>query len=166
MTTPQTYFRDHPDARDGVLKAYYAYHAPHFRCEPTLPLHNFTNAARWSRCAWCGRSREEVRHDDQPAHCTRRPDLPTVTDVLRGEEVRALAMTERAARDVPAVLRKLGMTGEALAVLHHTYGHDPETVATIATVPQQLLADYHAAMDAERERSKAAHVRERVTAES
>lgn len=157
------YFEEHPDAKDGVMKAWYAYHAPHFRLMPELPLHNFTSGARESRCVWCGRSRELVRHDDSPAPCGQRPVMPEIKDVLRDEEELAFALADRAKSDVPKILAKLGMSGETLAILHHTYGHDPETVATVVDVPPTMMAGYHAAMEAERLRSRAAHVKDVVS---
>lgn len=55
------------------------------------------------------------------------------------------------------------MSGETLAVLHHTHGYDPETVDGVVSVPPQIMADYHTAMETERDRSRAAIVREVVT---
>lgn len=34
MTTVTEYFRDHPEHVDGVMKAAFAYHIPHFREHP------------------------------------------------------------------------------------------------------------------------------------
>lgn len=159
------YFEEHPDAKDGVLKAWYAYHAPHFRVIPEMPLHNFTNGSRKSKCVWCGRSRELVRHDEQPAQCGKRPVIREIKDVLHEEAVQAFALAERAKTEVPKLVGKMGMTGETLAMLHHTYGHDPETVATVIDVPPQMLADYHAAMETEKHRSRAAQKKTLITAQ-
>jgi ribosomal protein S14 len=145
------YFAEHPEAKADVIKAYYAYHAPHFRLEPKG--HNFPSGSRESQCVWCGRSREMVRHDQLPPVCLERPELREVADVIRAEEEKAFALLARARTDVPKLVARLGMSGETLAVLHHTHGHDPETVAALVPVPPQMLADYHAAMEAERERS-------------
>lgn len=155
------YFEEHPEAKDGVMKAYYAYRAPHFRLEPKG--HNFSNGARESKCSWCGRSRELVRHDDLPAECQKRPEMPDVADVIRGEEEAAHVLIGKAERDANKLVAKMGMSGETLAVLHHTYGHDPETVATVIDVPPQTLADYHAAMEEEKARSRAAQKKTVVT---
>lgn len=150
------YFASHPKAKDDVLKAWYAYHAPHFRVITEAPLHNFTNSLRWSKCVWCGRSREMVRWDDLPAQCQCRPVIRETSDVLREEAIKAFALTEKAQTQVPKLVEKMGMSGETLAVLHHTYGHDPETVASVVDVPPQLIAEYNAAMERESERSRTA----------
>lgn len=148
------YFQDKPSAKDGVIKAYYAYHAPH--CRLTRDGHNFTSGSRESKCSWCGRSRELVRHDNLPAECQHRPNMPDVADVIRSEEVNAFALIDKAERDANKLVDRIGMSGQTLAILHHTYGHDPETVAAVIDVPEQILTDYHAAMEVERERSRVA----------
>ena len=155
------YFRENPEARDGVMKAYHAYNVPHFRCDPKA--HNFPTALRESACVWCGRTREQVRWDELPPECAKRPPVPEIEDVILGEERKAFALLARAEKDVPKLVVKLGMNGETLAVLHHTHGYDPETVASIVDVPPQMLADYHAAMETERARSRAAQVKEVIT---
>lgn len=151
------YFDQHPEARDGVMKAYYAFHAGHFRLE--AHGHNFLSASRQSKCAWCGRSREQVRYDDLPAQCQNRPDLPEVVDAIQSEEERTFALLTHAEKDVPRLVAKMGMSGDTLAILHHTYGYDPETVASVINVPQAMLADYHAAMETEKVRSRGAQKR-------
>ena len=89
----EKYFEEHPDAKDGVMKAWYAYHAPHFRVKMELPLHNFTNSQRESKCVWCGRSREMVRHDELDARCQNRPkEIKSIQEVLRDEGEHALAL--------------------------------------------------------------------------
>lgn len=87
----------------------------------------------------------------------------TVSLHATGEERKAFALLARAENDVPKLVAKLGMNGETLAVLHHTHGYDPETVASIVDVPPQMLADYHAAMATERARSRTAQVKEVIT---
>src|SRR5436190_6944174 len=90
------YFREHPEAKDGVMKAYYAYHVAHFRCDPKG--HNFTSGSHQSKCQWCQRSREMVRHDDLPAECQKRPanaDVP-IADVVLNEEQKTFALLAKA----------------------------------------------------------------------
>jgi len=159
------YVKDHPDVMDGVMKAYYAYHAPHFRL--VFSGHNFLGCFRTSKCAWCGRSREMVRHDNLPAQCLHRPisaDRPIV-DVVLEEEQKSYVLLERAGKDVPKLIAKMGMSGETLAVLHHTHGYDPDMVALAldmlhseSTVNiHSLMPEYELAMNRERARSKAVH---------
>lgn len=156
------FFNDHPELRDGVMKAYFAFHVPHFRCDPKA--HNFGSSLRESACRWCQRTREQVRHDDLPAGCASRPPIPEIEDVILGEEHTAFALLARAQKEVPKLVKRLGMNGETLAVLHHTHGYDPETVASIVSVPPQMLADYHRLMELERSRSRAAQVKEIIYA--
>lgn len=155
------YFTTHPDAHNEVMKAYHAYNVPHFRLDSKG--HNFPTALRESACQWCGRTREQVRWDEMLPECAKRPQLPEIENVILGEELKAFSLIARAEKDVPNLVAKLGMNGETLAVLHHTHGYDPETVASIVTVPPQILADYHAAMETERARSRAAQVKEVIT---
>src|ERR1035438_5779503 len=74
------YFAAHPEARDEVMKAYYAYNVPHFRLDSKA--HNFLTAMRESACHWCGRTREQVRWDGQPPECAKRPPVPEIEDVI------------------------------------------------------------------------------------
>ena len=157
----EKYFEQHPDAKDEVVKAYFAYHTTHIRDNPGV--HNFNGPWRDCECQWCGRSRELVRWDDLPAQCQQRPDLPDIADVIRAEEEKAWALLKKAESDVPRVVKKMGMNGETLAVLHHTCGYDPETVDGVVKVPQQVMADYYTAMETERDRSRAAIVRAVIT---
>jgi len=143
------------------MKAFHAYHVPHFRCDPKA--HNFTSSLRESACRWCGRTREQVRWDDLPAECAKRQPSPEIEDVIIGEERKAFDLFARAEKEVPKLVAKLGMSGESLAALHHTHGYDPETVTGIVDVPPQMLADYHAAMQSERVRSRAAQSKEAIT---
>lgn len=123
------YFRDHPLERDSVMKAYYAYHAPHFRI--TTRGHNFTNQFRHSKCQWCNRSREQVRWDGLPAHCQKRPELPEIEGAIRYEETRYMELLERAERIVPRIISKRGMSQDTIKYLYDTHGIDQETVERI-----------------------------------
>ncbi len=89
--------------------------------------------------------------------------MPEVADVIRGEEENFYALLARAEKDVPKLVAKLGLNGETLAVLYHTYGHDPETVAAFVDVPPKMLADYHVAMETEKARSRASQKQTVVT---
>jgi len=146
------YFQENPKARDGVWKAYFAYHAKHFRLEPKG--HNFLGTLRESKCAWCGRSRELVRWDDLAAHCLQRPEEMDMETVIKTEEEKAFDLQRKAMRIVPAVIKKMGLDGKTLAFLHHTHGFDPETVASVVTVSEKVLSEYYVAMEVERERSR------------
>ena len=158
--TCRSYFDAHPEAKDGVMKAYYAYHAGHFQCDPKG--HNFASGSRESKCQWCQRSREMVRHDDLPPECQKRPASADVANVILGEEQKAFALLAKAERIVPQIVKKAGMSGETLAVLHHTHGYDPETVSGVVDVPPAMIAEYHKAMMREQSRSRAAIKREIV----
>lgn len=155
------YFKANPEAKDDVMAAYYAYHAGHFRTEPFG--HNFTSGLRESKCVWCNRSREMVRHDELPPICLNRPDLKDVAEVIRDEEVIAFGLFAKAEADVKRAVAKRGMSGDTLAILYHTHGHDPETVAAITEVSPQAMADFYANMEVERARSRASMKRTVVT---
>ena len=151
------YFKDHPDAKDEVMKAFFAYHT-HLRGHPEA--HNFLTSLRESECQWCGRSREMVRWDDLPPQCAKRPFVPEIKDCIRSEEEKAFALLEKAAKDAPKLVAGMGMSGETLAVLHHTHGYDPETLAGVVRIPDELMKDYHMEMEKQRALSRACHVKE------
>ena len=48
----------------------------------------------------------------------------------------------------------MGVTGESLSILHHTYGHDPEVVSAIIEVSPEIMKDYYKKMEEERVRSR------------
>ena len=86
-----------------------------------------------------------------------------VAGAIFAEESRFFELLSKAKSEVPKIVAKLGMSGDTLAVLHHTHGYDPETVASVVNVPPHMLADYHAAMEAEKSRSRAAQNKTVVT---
>jgi hypothetical protein len=151
------WFEDNPSMKNDVVKAYYAFHVEHIRADPQA--HNFSGPWRDCACSWCGRSREDVRYDDLPGGCQNRPELPEIEGVMAGEERKAFSLYDKAAREVPKLVDRLGMSGEALAILHHTHGYDPETVDSVVSVPREIMAEYHAKMELEREKSRKAIVK-------
>jgi len=154
MSITRQYFQDNPQAKDGVMRAYFAYHTHHISDHPSA--HNFTGPSRNDCCQWCGRSRESVRHDYLPPECLQRPEQPDIDAVILSEEQKAFALLKRAESDVPRLIAKHGMSGETLALLHHTHGYDPETVDAISAIPPAMLASYYERMEVERERSRTA----------
>jgi hypothetical protein len=222
------YFDEHPESKDAVMKAAYAYHddlwpddhAPRHRfggpertatcsqCgrsreqvrwdelqpECALPeltkaeavkMHRYTGAMPWAHCIHCGKSREENADLESPhpirgtwdvarllnnphygmKPCSDAKQLPEIKDVLKREEEKASALFKRAETDVPKLVAKMGMSGETLAVLHHTHGFSPEIVEGIIAVPPQVMVDYHAAMEKESSRSRAAQKKTVITAQ-
>lgn len=163
--TPQQivsdFFENHPDQKDGVLRAFYAYQTHHPRHHEGA--HDFSGPWRDCTCRWCGRSREQVRWDDLPPECQHRPELSDIELTIQGEEKKAFALLEKAEKEVSRLVERMGMSGNTLAILHHTHGYDPETVASIVSVPRRIMEDYHADMEKERERSRSAIVRKPVT---
>lgn len=155
------YFNDHSDARDEVMKAYFAYQAGHFRAEPAG--HNFPSSLRISKCLWCSRSREMVRWDELPPQCQKRPKMADAAEVISSEEEKFFSLLNRASLEVPKIIKKRGMSGETLAFLHQTHGYDPEIVSGVVNVPQFLMREYHEKMDEERARSRASLTKEIIT---
>lgn len=151
------YFNAHPEDKDAVTKAFHAYHVTHFRAHPQA--HHFLDHKRTASCQWCGRTRELVRWDDEPATCSKRPELPDIADILTAEWMKAEEVYQRSKKQVPRIVEKMGMSGATLATLHHTHGFDPETVSSIVDVPQAVMEAYNAAMDQERDKSRHAIVR-------
>ena len=160
MTTPSQYFADHPEARNDVTKAWYAYLAPHFLL--TADGHNFTSTLRESRCVWCGRSREMVRWDDLPPACHLRPPIPGIADCIKCEESVAFRLIDKAADFVGSYIAANGLSGATLAKLHHTHGYDPETVAAFFPINHEQMSDYQSEMEMERAKSRGARKPEQV----
>lgn len=158
------YFDNNKNAKDEVIKAFFAYHTYHPRHHEGA--HHFDGPYRDCHCLWCGRSREMVRWDDLPAQCQNRPNLPDISATIKNEEEKAFLLLKRAVNDVPKIIAKLGMSGKTLAILHHTHGYDPEIVDSVVSVPPQMMSDYYSEMEVERNRSRNATVREIITVRS
>lgn len=154
---------EHSESCDSLVKAFFAFHTVSFRDHPNA--HNFSNTSRQSKCFWCNRTREEVRYDSLQGECAKRPPSADVNiaDVIFGEEQRFWSLIKSAESKVPKLIEKMGLSGETLAILHHTYGYDPECVGSVIEVPESLIKDYNHAMDRERALSKSAHVKEIIT---
>ena len=168
------YFEEHEASRDEVVKACYAYH---IEFNENQFAHNFPSKERDSRCSDCNRSREQVRWSDGHAFCQGRGSvtllgdawwrsdqtIDKITETLEREETNTFRLIEKAETNIPRLLAKIGMSGESLAILHHTHGYDPETVGSVISIPNEVMADYHVAMDAEKRRSRDAVVKNIVT---
>ncbi len=160
--TVKTYFREHPEKEDDVMKATYAFQISHFREIETA--HNFTSTLRSSECIWCQRSREEVRYDHLPPQCQKRPtNIPSIEVAIRNEELKFFSLQEKSKTIIETYIRKNGLTGEGLSVLHHTYGYEPEVVGSFFEITPTLYLEYERYMDEECSRSKTAHKKEIVT---
>lgn len=121
------YFENNENAKDEVMKAYYAYHAPHFR--ETEDGHNFRGVLRESRCEWCGRSREMVRWDDLPPQCLSRPSvLPSIEDVVKEEELKCISLQKKSKSIIERVFAKMGDNEESRAYLWDTHGIPEEII--------------------------------------
>ncbi len=161
MTTEQQFFTDHPEHRDGVMKAFYAYHTTHFSDHPDA--HDFPSTLRCSECTRCGRSREMVRWDDLPAKCSESKGSESVESTILAEERKFSALLKKAEAMVPKIVEKRGMSGDTLAFLHFTHGFDPETVAGIVDVPREMMKQYHENLERERAISRSSHRKEIIT---
>lgn len=159
----EDYFTDNPEEKDHVMKAYFAYHTNHFSENPGA--HNFPNTRRSSERFWCGRSRESVRWDNFPAECQKRPEeVPySIEDVINKEIDLFESLAKKAETEVPNLLRKMKMSGKTLAILHHTYGYDPETTGNFADICEKDMIEYEKEMELERSRSKKVVVKEIVS---
>lgn len=145
----RSYFENNPDKKDGVMKAYYAYHAE----EHEDGAHKF----RWEqKCLFCGRTPQMTRHDNLPGECQKRPRQLDVESIISGEEDKYQQLLSKAEKEIPKIIKKLGqLSGKTLAILHHTHGYDPEVVADIIETPSHLLKDYYAEMEKEKFISRA-----------
>ena len=150
------YFQEHPEERDGVNKAYYAYHVKHFRLDPQA--HDFDAHHPWRQqpCKWCGRTRELVRWDNLPATCQKRPEMPSIEATIKAEEYMFFRLLDGAEKKIKKLLGDRPINGETLAILQHTHGFDPSVVelALDIEIPEKVMEDYQRHMAIHRERSK------------
>lgn len=130
-------------AADDVEKATFAYHwdttdhpnghkwpSGHYDHKAN-PLKPMPNHIRFEKCHVCGRTRNDVRWDNLPAHCDN-VGRPTISDVLLREEADFIEMLESSAEKIPAILKKRfkgELTAEALFFLQSSTGYPPDVVA-------------------------------------
>ncbi len=148
-----TFLNEHPEAVDSIEKAHYAWHAGHYRVE--VGNHHFSGALRCSKCAFCGRSREQVRYDDLPGKCQSIPHdaHKDIALSIRDETLLYKRLLERGITEIPKLVAKHGLSAETLFLLHGTHGYDVETVADTLDlcIDKEMVKAYEALMDIERE---------------
>jgi hypothetical protein len=149
---------DNPDAKDGVMRATFAYHFKHLREHPKA--HKFSGPWRDCRCEWCDISREEVRWcEDLPYECQKRPSsikddvVEEIEEVLLKEENLYTSLLQRGEKFIPKFVNKHGLTGETLSILFHTHGYSPEVVETYFDIPKEILQEFDNMMEKESSRS-------------
>lgn len=158
--TVRQYFQDNPLAKDDVMKAHYAYH----RLKDEKNAHYFSSEQRFSLCTWCGRSREEVRWDDLSPECSKHQDPLDVSSIITDEENKAHALFNKASSHVPKLIKSMGLSGQTLAILHHTHGYDIEIVQSVIDhVPANMKADYEIEMERQRAISRSHQHKEIIT---
>ncbi len=132
-TTAVTFFNEHPEARRSVVKAAYAY----AKDEMQNTGHRFKASRKWGVirrkepecCIFCGRSREDVRWDELPAHCLQRTTMESISDVVLEEEVKYQQLLERGKTEIPKLLKR----GIPRQVMWETYGYDDDTINRIVS---------------------------------
>lgn len=120
--TVRSFFDKNPEHKDGVIRAYYAYHA-HLREDGG---HNFLVSDRAGKCLWCGRSREQVRWGNDGPKCDSKHSYMKmeIDEVISKEEALFEKVLERAKKLAKTVDPET-LTGIDLAKFHHTNGVDP-----------------------------------------
>lgn len=141
------YFTEHPEAKDGVMRAWHAYHVYHPYQHPEA--HNFDGPYRDCKCSWCGRSRENVRHDDLPATCSRRPLHKEIKDVIKLEEQKANIVLNNAEIYIPKILKTRELNGDTLFFFHGTHGWPIDVVELIIDIPLKARNEYEQLLQAE-----------------
>jgi hypothetical protein len=136
------YISDNPNAKDEINKAGYAFH-----CDDWWNIndaHRFTNGSRSSSCIWCKRTRDKVRYDSLPAHCLHRPsEIKPIASVIFDGEQRAHDLLNKSSQIIEKVIKKHGVSGKSLFILHGTYGIDAETTASVIDIPDNILNEFH-----------------------
>jgi hypothetical protein len=138
----------------GAERAYFAYHAPPSRDG----AHNFYHHARNAKCMWCRKQRFEVRHGEGPVRCQERPDdFPyDIEEVIREEEEEYLSLIEGASEEIENLVDDPeSMSGEEIAILHHTHGYPPSIVEGAMEIEfsEDQMQGYQEAMDDHRSNS-------------
>lgn len=91
------------------------------------------------------------------------PNPIYVAGVIRREELKAIALFDRAPKTVSRFIERLRgkpLDGAALFKLHATHGLDPSIVESVTgTIPQNIHAEYRDAMEAHRQTSKGGKTR-------
>lgn len=163
------YFEDNVNLKDEVWKATYAYGDP-IDLENTheFPKYVFPDGVDpfcqqlflEAKCIYCGRTREQVRWDDLPPTCESLVKTNAKENILN-EEKQYFQLLEKAKTHIPQLLDKMGVSGETLSILHHTYGYDLETsLAFIDNVDHKTLSnEYEYFMQLERERSRSKQIK-------
>jgi len=164
----RSFFSEHPEHMDGVKRATFAYHAGH-RDEGA---HYFAGLGPEAPCRWCGQTREGVRWDwyGKPPTCEARPKWAneSIESVIAREEKLFEKVLDRA-KKLAAEIDVSALTGDSLAVLHHTHGVDPtmlEAALILAGKPTPTQAahdEYQTVMLVERARSKASQKKQIIS---
>lgn len=145
------YFETHPEAKADMIRK---------GRKEWRSSHRFHYSKGETRCWICGTDWYSKDIDECPGF--KRSDS-SISGVIRSEEEKAFDLMEKCERDVARIVPQMGMNGKTLAVLHHTYGHDPETVLTAIELAP-FRAEYESEMEKERARSRAAQVKQSVSA--
>lgn len=154
----ERYSQEHPEAKDGVIRASYAYHSinntgdhkwPRF---PHVDYHTGYNIfqdneldpfshLRDDQCMVCGRTRREVRWDSNPPECA--GWKPTdIEGTILNEEKSFIDLLEKSGPLIKKVIKKRGLSGGTLSFLHHTHGIDIEVVEHHVELTNELRSDY------------------------
>ncbi len=159
------YLADHPEVKAEINRAILAYHSDRW----TLGGHLFSGVyipgqlggGSESVCQWCGRSREQIRWDDLPPKCAGRPkDADMYVGVVMRREEQLFARVIERASQMAVKIDPTTLTGEELAIIHHTHGIDPSMLeialmeAGCGPLPQDLHDAYQVAYDQHRQTGK------------
>jgi len=124
-----SYLVGHPEAKDEIRHAMFAYNTEHFSQCPGA--HHFATSFhvhenRQEECFWCKRTREQIRWSDLPPECAARPESAdeSIKSIIDKEIALFSKVLERA-KKIALSLDIKTITGEDLARLHHTHGVDP-----------------------------------------
>lgn len=120
--TAKNYFTTNPDAIDDVMKATYAYHLNPREIDNA---HYFTGEV--SNCLWCNRSKLQVRWDNLPYSCQKRPTnaFPNITLTIKSEEEKYLRQLNK----MDSILSKhTTINANLLFEMKRTHGFQPDDV--------------------------------------
>lgn len=161
--TVLNYFNSNPDKYELVKKATFAWSNPsscnahffeesHFEKDPNVCAAEF----RDDKCNWCGRTREEVRHDSLPYYCEKAPDvIEHIKNTLHVEDGKTLKLIDRADKEVPKIIKKMGMSGKTLMYMHETHGFVIEIVEALMHISEKDKEEYELEFEIAQRKSRA-----------
>lgn len=137
----EQWFKEHPEDKDGMIRAGYAYGEHSNHRWPRFPPVDGFDGLRHDQCMACGRTRWEIRHGAGSPKCSAWKPID-IEGTIFNEEETFFNLIKNSGPTIEKVIRKRGLSGETLSFLHHTHGIDIEVVEAHVELNDKLRKDY------------------------